>query len=268
MSVGSAEPNSEERNGGAGRVELWRCTACGRVNRYPRLNDLRALFVTRRGRCGEAANLFMLCLRAVGLRARYVWCAEDHVWCEVRTESRSPVHTRLSTTRASSSQYWSPGKDRWVHVDPSEGKTDRPLLYALGWQKRFTYILAFGTSGARDVTLSYVPSLDLPAGRVSIGERDLRRWLKWITGRRRAGLGEKERAERRREDASERRWESDWLGRVSEEEERAMREGREGRVSGGAAWREARGEAVGGAQSGFVLVKGVWFLGDLYVKPS
>ena len=164
--------------------------------------------------------------------------------------------TRPAHTISPGLQYWSPAKDRWVHVDPSEGKSDQPLLYALGWQKRFTYVLAFGTSGARDVTLAYVPSLDLPAGRLSIGERDLRRAFKWLTARRRAGLGEKERAEFKREDASERKWEKDWRGRVREEEERAAREGREGRVSGGAAWREARGEGVGGTHAGLVPVRG------------
>ena len=68
----------------------------------PGASDLRALMKSRRGRCGEFANLFTLMIRAVGLRARYganiilfaltftkkqtkclVWNAEDHVWNEV-----------------------------------------------------------------------------------------------------------------------------------------------------------------------------------------
>lgn len=44
---------------------------------------------------GEFAHLFYVLLQARGIRARYIWNSEDHVW----------------------SEYWSPTLKHWVHVD-------------------------------------------------------------------------------------------------------------------------------------------------------
>ncbi|CAE6341204.1 unnamed protein product [Rhizoctonia solani] len=116
--AGMVPPTAYEQAGGAGRVELHVCTgengACDGSVRFPRYNDLTYLMRTRMGRCGEWANLYTLFLRAVGLRARYVWNKEDHVWNE----------------------YFSPAAGRWIHTDSCEAARDQPLLYDRGWGKK------------------------------------------------------------------------------------------------------------------------------------
>ncbi|CAE6532392.1 unnamed protein product [Rhizoctonia solani] len=116
--AGMVPPTAYEQQGGAGRVELHVCTgengACDGSFRFPRYNDLKYLMRTRLGRCGEWANLYTLFLRAVGLRARYVWNKEDHVW----------------------NGYFSPAAGRWIHTDSCEAARDQPLLYDRGWGKK------------------------------------------------------------------------------------------------------------------------------------
>ncbi len=75
--------------------------------RFPRYNDPGRLLQTRRGRCGEWANAFALCCRAIGLDARYILDLTDHVWVE----------------------YYSHSLARWIHMDPCEAAYDQPLLY-------------------------------------------------------------------------------------------------------------------------------------------
>lgn len=143
-------------------------------------------------------------------------------------------------------QYYSPSLSRWIHVDPSEGKTNQPLLYSIGWGKKMSYIIAFGLSGAQDVTLGYHLSDTLPSGRNSMTERELQAALEEVTRRRRAGCERGERETLEEEDKAQELWLMNVEGRREEEEERKRREGSlTGRESGAREWRESRQEDGG-----------------------
>merc|ERR1719187_3086053 len=75
----------QEQADGAGRVEGYTCNDCGREVRFPRYHGKPAkLLQTRQGRCGEWANCFVLCCRALGFDTRHVHDWTDHVWAEVQ----------------------------------------------------------------------------------------------------------------------------------------------------------------------------------------
>lgn len=130
LQASAVSPTAEEAAHGARRVELY-----GDGTRFARYNDPAKLLETRVGRCGEWANCFCLCARALGFRVRHVHDWTDHVWAEVYSEARG---------------------GRWLHVDACENCVDEPLLYERGWGKRLSYVIALSTDGATDVSRRYV----------------------------------------------------------------------------------------------------------------
>lgn len=120
-----------------GRIENYICDECAKTYTFPRYNDPVKLLETKKGRCGEWVNCFMLLLQALlGTKGqvRYVWNLEDHVWCE----------------------YYSKAKDEWIHLDPCEGVYNEPSLYLDNWGKKMSWCIAFGDAYVMDVSNKYV----------------------------------------------------------------------------------------------------------------
>lgn len=201
-------PTPEEARYGARSVEVYSLSSGGSY-RFPRYNDPVKLLDTRQGRCGEWANCFCLILRAMGVRTRYVWNAEDHVWCEVYSDSLQ----------------------RWVHVDSCEEAFDNPTLYSKGWGKKMSYVLAFGVDGVADVSAKYIVEHALP--RDKVGEAELQRWVRSTNIRLRKGRPEDEIFQLVLEDNRDRLWTSQHAGGKPVQ----------ARVSGSAEWKSSRGES-------------------------
>lgn len=113
------------------RVEEYIC--CNTPIKFYRYNDVAMLLQTRKGRCGEFANLFTFFCRCLGYDARLVFCTEDHVWTEVYSHYQS----------------------KWIHIDPCENAINKPLMYEHGWKKEFKYVIGFSRDDVQDVTWRY-----------------------------------------------------------------------------------------------------------------
>ncbi|TNN78979.1 Peptide-N(4)-(N-acetyl-beta-glucosaminyl)asparagine amidase [Liparis tanakae] len=146
-------PTPDDIRWGAQRVENHFCQNCQLSTRFPRYNNPEKLLETRRGRCGEWANCFTLCCRALGLEARYIWDSTDHVWTEIYSLSQR----------------------RWLHCDSCENGCDNPLLYEIGWGKKLAYILAF-SKDQRQQSLS-------PARKKELTERLLVELVEFISSK-------------------------------------------------------------------------------------
>lgn len=142
----------EEKAGQASRVEVYQCPACRSFTRFPRYNDPVKLLETRTGRCGEWANCFTLCCRAMGFEARYVLDVTDHVWTEVYSD-----HFK-----------------RWLHCDSCEDQLDCPLTYEVGWGKKLSYIFSFSHEEVVDTARRYTQNWeDMRLRRQDVSEK----WL-------------------------------------------------------------------------------------------
>lgn len=141
---------------------------------------------------------------------------------------------------------------RWLHCDPCENACDTPLIYETGWKKQLSYIIAYSAEEVQDVTWRYsTKHSDLLKRRKKCKEEELIDALIKLREERQKSLSEARRKY--------------LLKRLLEElvelmqEKKAGEEDGKGRVSGGLAWRLARGEtqAEDNDSSGFVwLISG------------
>ncbi|KAG0193962.1 Peptide-N(4)-(N-acetyl-beta- glucosaminyl)asparagine amidase [Apophysomyces sp. BC1034] len=160
ISTNSTGPRAEEKSHDAFVVEMYKCLVCGNNTRFPRYNDPRKLLETKKGRCGEWANCFTLCCRAIGVEARLVLDETDHVWTEIYSEF----------------------EQRWIHCDSCENAFDQPLLYSEGWKKNLTYCIAFSAEEAIDVTKRYNRGYsEVLKRRNLVGENELSQYLAYLT---------------------------------------------------------------------------------------
>ncbi|KAG8803502.1 hypothetical protein FRC17_006166 [Serendipita sp. 399] len=129
---------------------------------------------------------------------------------------------------------------RWVHMDSCENARDQHLLYDVGWGKKQSYILAFSTEGAQDVSRAYIKDYDAALSRRNrMSEDDLQSVLAEVTRKRRAKLERKRLAELEQEDE----WQAKFLrGEPSSTSQGEAEADLGPRQSGTAEWKAARGE--------------------------
>lgn len=205
----------DEASYGASRVELHVCPSCGHRERFPRYNHPGKLLETRRGRCGEWANCFTLCCRALSFDARFVLDWTDHVWTEVYSDSQGC----------------------WLHCDPCEDVCDAPLIYEIGWGKKLSYVFAFSSYEVQDVTWRYTTDFATVLSRRTLyPESEVIDVVLKVTSDLQEGMAASRRTVL-------------MLRRVQELADlltprKASDNERQGRISGSLAWRQRRGEML------------------------
>ncbi|POM77995.1 Peptide-N(4)-(N-acetyl-beta-glucosaminyl)asparagine amidase, partial [Phytophthora palmivora] len=204
---------AEELAGQASRVEVYMCPSCGSFTRFPRYNDPVKLLDTRTGRCGEWANCFTLCCRAMGFEARYVLDVTDHVWTEVYSE-----HYK-----------------RWLHCDSCEDQLDCPLTYEVGWGKKLSYIFSFAHDEVVDTARRYTQNwAEMLVRRQDVSEK----WLEMTIRQINHSLRERHTSERVALLTARAQSECEELLRGRSVQKSEIK----GRVSGSTEWRSQRSE--------------------------
>lgn len=220
---GTTSPTRQEAAGLAHIVELHTCPN-GHTTRFPRYNHPKTLLVTRKGRCGEWANAFCMCCKALGYDTRFVTDWTDHVWTEC----------------------WSEARRRYIHLDACETAMDAPRMYESGWGKKLTYIFACSNGQCVDVTRKYTRKWDEVLSRRNLAsEMDMSLLVAAIDTRARAQMEARVGYARRLAQMSDRRGaEVQEIQNVgSDRNEAALSEAeRSGRKSGDRQWRATRGE--------------------------
>ncbi|TPX65907.1 hypothetical protein CcCBS67573_g07983 [Chytriomyces confervae] len=224
VSAGSGIPTPTDLADGASRTELFKCPHCHATSRFPRFNNVKRLMKTRKGRCGEWANLFTCFSIAMGFETRYVMDYTDHVWCEFYSDT------------------WK----RWVHVDPCEGSSalDQPLMYEVGWGKKLTYVFAVGEHEVVDVYRRYTRNLpDILRRRKLARETTLAHWISEMNSEIQRNLPASIVKELKEKSAAE-------LHEFLHPPNRPLHGSEKiGRQSGNLEWRLARGETSGVASA-------------------
>jgi len=218
--IGGTQPNSAEIPFRPGMVELYQCNTCNQITRFPRYNDAKKLLETRRGRCGEWAQAFTLCARALGYEVRLAHDWTDHIWTEV----------------------YSDAQERWLHCDSCENSMDSPLLYEAGWGKKLNYVVAVSVHQIVDVTQRYTTKYnEVLTRRTLVPEQ----WLASVIAQMNAELNQHLSPEAKanlikRKPVEEAEFKINREGRKKKEE--VKEEEKDGRISGSVEWRAQRGE--------------------------
>ena len=144
--MGISNPSTLEMDGYARVTELYLCSSCSRVTRFPRYNLLQSIIGHNKGRCGEYSALSLLICSYLGYKIRYITDITDHLWIEIGIPSKNDSNII-----------------EWIHLDPCEGSVNERLIYQ-SWGKNQSYIMAYtidSTMNVSDVTMKYTTKYDI-----------------------------------------------------------------------------------------------------------